>query len=106
MALVAGGLRPGGIARIVASVTPTDERSIGASVADGGLRTLMDALAEASLHVAPPRPYGTADALELRSSWAKRLGVPARRPATVLEVRRVVDLGEEPRGPAVRRVVA
>jgi hypothetical protein len=85
--LVADGLRTGGRARVAVSLTTADEQAVGVPVAAGRLLTLADALERAGLPVMPPRPFVAADAADLRSSWAKRLGIPARRPATILEAR-------------------
>jgi hypothetical protein len=86
--LVCRSLRPDGEARVVVSVMPADEQAIGLPASLGRLEALARASAAAGLDVSPPRPFEPADALQLRSSWAKRLGVPARRPATLLRVRR------------------
>lgn len=90
VALVADGLRPGGRVRIVTSVTPVDVASVGAPVAAGRLTALGEALESAGLRILALRPFEAADVPGLRSSWARRLGIPTRRPATVLEARRRV----------------
>lgn len=88
VALMANGLRPGGCARVIVSLTPADEHRVGVSAADGGLQALARACVGSGLDVTCPRALERADTSEIRSSWAKRLGVPARRPATILRVRR------------------
>ena len=82
--LIADGLRPGGSASIVVSVLPTDERAIGAKTSHGGLTTLAASLERTGLQIRTPRAVEPEDLHELRSSWARRLGVPARRAATLL----------------------
>lgn len=84
VALMTDGLGAGGIAHIVVSIVPSDERAIGASARDGGLTTLARSLRQAGLQVAPPRALEVEDLREVRSSWARRLGIPGRRPATIL----------------------
>jgi hypothetical protein len=46
------------------------------------------ALSEAHLEVLECRPASANDAEQLGSTWAKRLGIPRRRPAWLLTARR------------------
>jgi hypothetical protein len=46
------------------------------------------ALREAGIECVEAREATAADVGELRTSWAKRLGIPARRPAQLLTARR------------------
>jgi SAM-dependent methyltransferase len=85
---LARALRPAGRLRIVVSVEDRDRAAIGGAVADGGLDALAIALEAAGLDVAGRRPVTADDVASLRSSWAKRLGIPARRAATLLVARK------------------
>jgi 16S rRNA (adenine(1408)-N(1))-methyltransferase len=84
VALVADGLRAGGSASIVVSILPSDERATGTAAGEGGLTVLAAALEQAGLQIRARRAIEAEDSRELGSSWAKRLGVPGRRPATLL----------------------
>jgi 16S rRNA (adenine(1408)-N(1))-methyltransferase len=106
VSLASEGLRPGGTARIVVSLTPADKPAVGSTAADGELRRLAAALTAAGLEVTEPRPLTIDEARDLRSSWAKRLGVPARRPATILEARQAAGLHADRVGSRRSRVVA
>ena len=69
------------------SVVERDAAALGVQWDRGGalLDRLAGALQESGLHINTCRQATTADAAELGSSWAKRLGIPARRPAWMLE---------------------
>jgi hypothetical protein len=54
----------------------------------GLLEPFAHALRGAGMHVKACRAATTADVADLGSSWAKRLGIPARRPAWCLTARR------------------
>jgi 16S rRNA (adenine(1408)-N(1))-methyltransferase len=82
---VASGLRPGGRARVLVSLTPRDMPALGALAVDQPLVVLARSLEGAGLEVAGPRAVTADDLASLRSSWARRLGIPTRRPATLLE---------------------
>jgi hypothetical protein len=71
----------------VASVTERD--GLTPSPGDGALlRPFAQALLEAGLERIACRAVTAADVAALDSTWAKRLGIPARRPATLLTARR------------------
>jgi hypothetical protein len=71
-------------------VVERDLPALGLSRADGGtlLAPLACALAEVGLCVTECRQATAADLVDLGSSWAKRLGIPERRPAWWLAARR------------------
>jgi 16S rRNA (adenine(1408)-N(1))-methyltransferase len=81
---LAGALRPGGRLRIVVSVEDRDHVAIGAAAADGDLAALAGALEAVGLDVLERRPVTADDMAAIRSSWAKRLGIPTRRSASLL----------------------
>jgi len=51
------------------------------------LEPLACALRDAGVEITDHRPAAAADVVALGSSWAKRLGIPERRPAWVLTAR-------------------
>ncbi len=71
------------------SVVERDAPALGVSAAPGAalLEPFAQALAAAGLSVIGPGPAAGSDIAELGSSWAKRLGIPARRPAWTLTAR-------------------
>jgi hypothetical protein len=72
--------------RALVSVVERDTNALGATYTGGAalLEPLEHALSAASLFVADPRIATHADVAYHHSSWAKRLGIPARRPAWTL----------------------
>ena len=91
LAALAGSLRPDGEVELLLSVQPAD-RSLGLEVLDGpAIDGLVDAYAAVGLCAKETRPATREDVARLGSSWARRLGVPARRPAWLLRFRRVVE---------------
>jgi SAM-dependent methyltransferase len=84
---LAGALRPGGRLRVIASVEDRDRAAIGGAAADGELARLATALEAVGLDVLERRPVTADDIAAIRSSWAKRLGIPARRAASLLIAR-------------------
>ena len=88
MATIAGALRPEARLRILTSVLPWDMANVGADLGITDLAVMADALEDAGLLVTVQRPVTPADLGSMRSSWARRLGVPERRPAQLLEAHR------------------
>jgi hypothetical protein len=68
------------------SITERDAPALGVRHDRGAalLDPLAAAFEEAGLHAGDPRQPTVADVANLGSSWAKRLGIPERRPAWVL----------------------
>jgi SAM-dependent methyltransferase len=95
-------LRPEGRLCVVVSVVPPDLNGIGLQAGtslgepDAYLTHLARGLDEAGLRVTRHRPVVAGDLVAMRSSWARRLGVPERRPAYLLEARRKATR-QEPR---------
>ena len=85
---LARALRLAGRVRIVVSVEDRDRAAIGGAVADADLDALAIALEAAGLDVPERRPVTADDMASMRSSWARRLGIPARRAATLLVARK------------------
>ena len=83
---------------MLTSVTERDVAALGPGVdpARGSalLAPMAEALRCAGLRVRSCRSAAAGDVAGLGSSWAKRLGIPSRRPAWLLEA-------EHPRGPAL-----
>jgi 16S rRNA (adenine(1408)-N(1))-methyltransferase len=88
---IARTLRPGGRVRVVVSVEERDRAAIG-SEADGELIALVDALEAVGLETLERRPVNAVDMSAIRSSWAKRLGIPARRSAMLLVTRKPAEV--------------
>jgi 16S rRNA (adenine(1408)-N(1))-methyltransferase len=88
VATIAGAMRPEARLRILTSVLPWDLANVGTDIRDSDLAAMADALEDAGLLVAVQRPITPADLGSMRSSWARRLGVPDRRPALLLEAHR------------------
>lgn len=79
-------LRPDGELRLMVSVAQRDGIA-GVSTFDAAaLEVLACRYAAAGYRVRDARPAATADVVASRSSWAKRLGIPERRPAFVMSV--------------------
>jgi hypothetical protein len=70
-------------------VSVVERDSIGAVYGAAALDPFARALRAAGLDVTSRRPATSADVADFGSSWAKRLGIPARRSAWVLSARRV-----------------
>ena len=81
-------LRPGGQLRVVVSLEDRDRAVVGVAEADPHLGTLAFALKAADLEVVERREVTAADMTAIRSSWARRLGIPRRRPAWLLVARK------------------
>jgi hypothetical protein len=77
--------------RVLVSVLERDAAALG--VAHGIGAALLDplewALREAGPYVTERRPATAADVVALGSAWAKRLGIPERRPAWWLTARKI-----------------
>jgi 16S rRNA (adenine(1408)-N(1))-methyltransferase len=80
----ARGLRPGGRVRVIASVAPRDVASVGSAAQHADLGCLAHALEGAGLRVAQCHDLAPEDMATVRSSWARRLGIPERRPGRLL----------------------
>lgn len=80
-------LRPGGELWLLLSVTPRDGLAI-SELDEGSLLGLAHGYEAVGWQVLDARPAIADDIRVSGSSWAKRLGIPARRPAAVLRVRR------------------
>jgi len=79
----------------MASLVERDAPARGVGANDGGgalLDPLATALQAAGLHIIEGQPATAADVARLGSSWAKRLGIPDRRPAWVLTARKGIQL--------------
>jgi 16S rRNA (adenine(1408)-N(1))-methyltransferase len=74
-----------GILRLLLSVTPRDAVAGIPSLDEGRVATLVERYGAAGLPISVARPATSADVRELGSTWAKRLGVPWRREAWLLE---------------------
>jgi len=78
------------VARVLVSVVARDAPALG-SRAESGV-ALLDrfacALRSAGMDVVDRREATAADVVDLESSWAKRLGIPTRRPAWLLTARK------------------
>jgi hypothetical protein len=76
--------------QVLVSVVERDLAAVGRTSAAGAdvFAPLRRALCEAGLADLSVRPATAADVDSLGSSWAKRLGVPARRPAWLLSAGR------------------
>lgn len=80
-------LRPDGQLELLLSVGPRD-RATGISELDGSaIALLAGRFEECGLYATAARPATAADVALLSSSWAKRLGIPDRRQAWLLEFR-------------------
>ena len=85
--LVGRVLRPDGTAQLVLSTGPR-EAAAGLPLLDEvAAHALADAYARAGLVPQCVRPLTAADVDDLGSSWAKRLGIPARREAWRFDLR-------------------
>jgi hypothetical protein len=78
------------VVRILVSVTERDAPHLGELYATDAaiLGPFKHALSEAGLRDIRCRRARADDVAELGSTWAKRLGIPARRPAWHLSARR------------------
>ena len=76
--------------RVLVSVTPRDGPAVGEGFPSGPdvLAPFAAALSAAGLEQLTIRAATSDDVAALGSTWAKRLGVPARRPAWLLTARR------------------
>ena len=76
--------------QVLVSVTERDAPALGVRADQGAalLDPFRRVLLEAGLERAACRPVTAADVAALGSTWAKRLGIPARRPAWLLTARR------------------
>lgn len=79
-------LRPAGVLRALVSVTPTDRVPGTLTLDEARVGRLVDCLTAAGWRVREARAATAADVVATGSSWAKRLGVPTRRPAWVLDL--------------------
>ena len=80
-------LRANGRLRVLVSVEERDRRAIaakGAAVDGGDLGPLARALENAGLEILERREVTSDDVRAIRSSWARRLGIPTRRSARLL----------------------
>jgi hypothetical protein len=79
---------------VLTSVVDRDGSAFGARAELGP--ALLDrfafALCAAGLQLTDCRAASAADVAELRSAWAKRLGIPARRAAWLMAARKPKDL--------------
>jgi 16S rRNA (adenine(1408)-N(1))-methyltransferase len=82
-------LRPGATLTLLVSATDRDRGAGVGPVGEAGLATLADAYAAHGLVVTRVRPATAADVAASRSTWGRRLGAGDRRPAWLLEARRV-----------------
>ena len=94
MADLARTLRPGGGLRVLVSIEDRDRAAIGASVGDPGLDTFAASLGAVGLEVVERRDVTAEDMTAIRSSWARRLGIPSRRSARLLVARMPASGGE------------
>jgi hypothetical protein len=85
---IAAALRPGGRLRVVTSLEDRDRSAVAAPDADPGLGAFAITLEAVGLGIVERRDVTTADMAVIRSSWARRLGIPARRPARLLVARK------------------
>jgi 16S rRNA (adenine(1408)-N(1))-methyltransferase len=102
-------LRPGGRVRVVVSLEDRDRAAFDAGTIDAGtidpeLRAFGACLEAVGLELVERRAVVAADMATIRSSWARRLGIPARRGAWMLAARRLEPAPgrpQEPRAPAI-----
>ncbi|CAN5782083.1 hypothetical protein BH24CHL6_BH24CHL6_04110 [soil metagenome] len=88
-------LVPGGEAELLLSVLPVD-RGTGLPLRDEDcVAGLTTAYASAGLNLIGARGAAVADVERLESSWARRLGVPQRRPAWLLRFSRAREPAAE-----------
>lgn len=78
----------GGVARVVLSVVPSDHLPGLPLLDPPAARALAERYAAAGLPVRGLRSLTTDDVAGLGSTWAKRLGIPERRPAWSIEAGR------------------
>jgi hypothetical protein len=109
---VAGALAPGGRVRILVSIEDRDRLGIGAHDADASatddLGAFAVALQSVGLDIVERREATADDVAAIRSSWARRLGIPARRSARLLVAARgsaAERAGDRRRDPADERLV-
>jgi hypothetical protein len=81
-------LKPGGRLRVLVSIEDRDRAAIGESASDPGLDTFATSLGAAGVEVVERRDATREDLTEIRSSWARRLGIPSRRSARLLVARK------------------
>jgi hypothetical protein len=76
--------------RTLVSVVERDLPALGLHVSPGAdvLPRFASAVQIAGLQISSSRPAQREDVVDLGSSWAKRLGIPARRPAWLLTAAR------------------
>jgi hypothetical protein len=81
-------LRPGGRLRLMLSVTDR-EAAVGrrSALEAGAVAALVARYTDAGFVCFALRPATAADVAELRSAWARRLGIPARRSAWTIHLR-------------------
>ncbi len=91
IARVVALLRPGGRVRLLISVTDRDGGLGHAALADAEVERLAARLAGDRCAVREVRQATLEDILAAGSSWAKRLGIPHRRPAWIIELERRTD---------------
>jgi 16S rRNA (adenine(1408)-N(1))-methyltransferase len=97
VATIAGALRPGARLRVLTSLLPRDKANVGTDLETTALAAFADSLEDAGLLVTAQRAATSADLRAMRSSWARRLGVPERRPAQLLEAHRPSGLDSDGR---------
>lgn len=90
---IATGLGPGGRLAVITSVDQRDRASLADLARHAHLAHLADALADAGLRVTARRGVVDSDVATLRSSWARRLGIPARRSARLLRAEKPASEG-------------
>jgi 16S rRNA (adenine(1408)-N(1))-methyltransferase len=92
LAGIARVLRPAGVLTLLLSVTEHD-RSIGPSVLDEGtFAALAPRYAVHGLRLSEARPAAPDDVARAHSTWAKRLGAGASRPAWLARFERANEL--------------
>jgi 16S rRNA (adenine(1408)-N(1))-methyltransferase len=80
-------LRPGATLQLLASSTVRDREAGVAPIQAATLHALAESYATWGLAVTEARPAAAADVAAAHSTWGKRLGAGARRPAWLLRAR-------------------
>ena len=92
VAAIATGLGPGGRLAVITSVDQRDRASLGDLARHADLALFADGLQDAGLRVTAQRDVVASDVATLRSSWARRLGIPVRRSARLLSAEKPASL--------------